>query len=203
MPAKIALITYSTYGHVDKLADSVEQGITSTGASVSRFQFPETLSPEILTKLHAAPKKSIPTLDDPKVLTEFDGFLFGFPTRYGRAPAQVSALFDATGGLWQTAGLYSKFAGIFTSAASQHGGHESTALTTLPFFAHHGMIYVPLGFANPHLTDNSEIVGGSAWGASTIAGGDGSRQPSAKELEVAVGQGKSFATILNQYVAGK
>lgn len=203
MPAKIALITYSMYGHVDKLADSVEEGLKASGADVSRFQFAETLSAEILGKMHAAPKKSTPVLQDPSVLKDFDGILFGFPTRYGRAPAQVSTFFDMTGGLWQTGALHGKFGGIFTSVASQHGGHETTALTTLPFFAHHGIIYVPLGFANPSLTDNTEILGGSAWGASTVAGGDGSRQPQPKELELAVGQGKSFAAIVNQYVAGK
>ncbi|PLW26787.1 hypothetical protein PCASD_23424 [Puccinia coronata f. sp. avenae] len=202
MPAKVALLTYSMYGHIDKLADSIEEGLKSAGVSVSRFQFPETLAPEVLEKMHAAPKKSIPVLTDPTALKEFDGFLFGFPTRYGRAPAQLSTFFDMTGGLWQTAGLYGKFAGIFTSTASQHGGHETTALTTIPFLAHHGIIFVPLGYTNPNLTDNTEILGGSAWGASTIAGGDGSRQPTPKELDIATGQGKSFGAILNQYVAG-
>lgn len=203
MPAKIAVITYSTWGHVDKLAQSVEEGLKSTGAIVSRLQLPETLSPDVLAKMHAAPKPSHPILTDPNLLKDFDGFLFGFPTRYGRAPAQVSALFDMTGGLWQTAALYGKFAGVFTSAASQHGGHETTVLTTLPFFAHQGIIFVPLGFTNPHLTDNNDVIGGSAWGTSTIVGPDGGRQPNAKELEIAVAQGKSFGAIVNQYVAGK
>ncbi|EFP91865.1 hypothetical protein PGT21_006111 [Puccinia graminis f. sp. tritici] len=202
MPAKVALLTYSMYGHVDILADSIEEGLKASGVAVSRFQFPETLAPEVLEKMHAPPKKNIPVLTDPTVLKEFDGFLFGFPTRYGRTPAQLSTFFDMTGGLWQTAGLYGKFAGIFTSVASQHGGHETTAFTTIPFFAHHGIIFVPLGYTNPNLTDNSEIMGGSAWGASTVAGGDGSRLPTAKELNIAVGQGKSFGGVVNQYVAG-
>ncbi|KAH9442933.1 hypothetical protein MJO28_014259 [Puccinia striiformis f. sp. tritici] len=202
MSAKVALLTYSMYGHIDKLADSIEEGLKASGATVSRFQFPETLAPEVLQKMHAPPKSSIQVLTDPTVLKDYDGFLLGFPTRYGRTPAQVSTFFDMTGGLWQTGGLYGKFAGIFTSTASQHGGHETTALTTIPFLAHHGIIFVPLGFTHPNLTDNTEITGGSAWGASTVAGGDGSRIPTAKELEIAVGQGKSFGAIVNQYVAG-
>jgi len=202
MPAKVALLTYSMYGHINKLADAIEEGLKAAAVTVSRFQFPETLAPEVLAKMHAPSKKSIPVLTDPAILKEFDGFLFGFPTRYGRAPAQVSTFFDMTGGLWQTASLHGKFAGIFTSTASQHGGQETTALTTMPFFAHHGIIFVPLGYTNPHLSDNSEVLGGSAWGASTIAGGDGSRQPTTKELDIATGQGKAFGAVVNQYVAG-
>lgn len=93
--------------------------------------------------MHAAPRAEVPEVS-PQDLTKYDGFLFGMPTRYGRAPAAVSAFFDATGGLWATGALVGKFAGVFTSTASQHGGQESTALTTLPFFAHHGMCAVLL-----------------------------------------------------------
>ncbi|POW04267.1 hypothetical protein PSHT_11302 [Puccinia striiformis] len=217
MSAKVALLTYSMYGHIDKLADSIEEGLKASGATVSRFQFPETLAPEVLQKMHAPPKSSIQVLTDPTVLKDYDGFLLGFPTRYGRTPAQVSTFFDMTGGLGKLEAsmasvldgprsslrpTWTHFAGIFTSTASQHGGHETTALTTIPFLAHHGIIFVPLGFTHPNLTDNTEITGGSAWGASTVAGGDGSRIPTAKELEIAVGQGKSFGAIVNQYVAG-
>lgn len=203
MPAKIAIITYSMYGHVDTLADSVEEGVKASGAIPTRFQLPETLPAEVLEKMYAAPKPSHPVLEDVNTLKEFDGFLFGFPTRYGRTPAQVSIFFDKTGGLWMSGGLVGKFAGIFTSTASQHGGQETTALTTLPFLSHHGMIYVPIGYANANLQDNGEVLGGSAWGAGTIAGGDGARKPHAKELDIANHQGKSFGTILNQFVAGK
>ncbi|CAH7674592.1 flavoprotein-like protein [Phakopsora pachyrhizi] len=203
MTAKIAIITYSTYGHINQLADLVEEGVKSSGAIVTRFQLPETLSEEVLSKMHAPPKNSYTVLKDPQDLKEFDGFLFGFPTRYGRAPAQVSSFFDTTGGLWMTGALVGKFAGIFTSTAGQHGGHETTALTTLPFLAHHGIIYVPIGYANPNLNDNTELLGGAPWGASTIAGGDGSRKPNSKELDIAKFQGQEFGKILNRYVAGK
>ncbi|KAG0145565.1 hypothetical protein CROQUDRAFT_658491 [Cronartium quercuum f. sp. fusiforme G11] len=202
MPAKIAIITYSMYGHIDKLADAIEEGVKASGAHATRFQVPETLTEDVLTKMHAGPKNSHPLIEDPTKLKDFDGFLFGFPTRYGRAPAQVSTFFDQTGGLWMSGALVGKFAGLFTSTSSQHGGQEVTFLTTLPFLAHHGLIYVPIGYANPNLLDNSEVLGGSAWGATTLAGGDGSRQPHLKEIEVSIHQGKRFGEIVNQFVAG-
>ena len=106
--------------------------------------------------------------------------IHSFLVGYGRVTASASAFFDATGGLWATGALHGKFAGIFTASASQHGGQETTALTTVPFLAHHGIAFVPIGFAASQLTDNSEIVGGSAYGAAAIAGGDGSRAVSPK-----------------------
>ncbi|TNY24767.1 NAD(P)H:quinone oxidoreductase, type IV [Rhodotorula diobovata] len=172
------------------------------GAEVDLLQIPEILSDEIRGKMHAAPRAEVPEVS-PQDLTKYDGFLFGMPTRYGRAPAAVSAFFDATGGLWATGALVGKFAGVFTSTASQHGGQESTALTTLPFFAHHGIVFVPIGFAAPELTDNSEVVGGSAYGAAGVAGGDGSRAISAKEISVAKFQARSFSNLLATFVAGK
>ncbi|GAA5910569.1 hypothetical protein JCM6882_008560 [Rhodosporidiobolus microsporus] len=152
--------------------------------------------------MHAAPRGDYPDVT-PADLEKYDAFLFGAPTRYGRMPAAVSAFFDATGGLWMQGKLTGKMAGIFTSTASQHGGQETTALTTIPFFAHHGIIYVPAGFGAPELSDNSEVVAGSAYGAAAIAGGDGSRQVSEKELKVAKYQATSFSKIVKQYVAGR
>ena len=118
-------------------------------------------------------------------------------------PAQLKSFLDATGGLWASGALAGKFAGTFFSTASQHGGQESTAFTTVTYFAHHGIIYVPFGFANAHLFDNSEVIGGSAYGAGTVTNGDGSRQPSEKELEIAKNQGQNFGKVVSTYVAGK
>lgn len=126
----------------------------------------------------------------PQDLVELDGFIFGIPTRYGRAPAQVSAFFDKTGGLWAQQALAGKYVGTFTSTASQHGGQELTHLTTMPFWAHHGCIYVPIGYKAPYLQNNEEVHGGSPWGVSTVANGDGSRVPTKGELEVARWQGE-------------
>ncbi|KAK9895876.1 benzoquinone reductase [Cystobasidium minutum MCA 4210] len=200
--AKIAVIYYSTYGHITKLTESVVEGAKSTGAQVDLFQIPETLSEEILAKQHAIPRPDIPVITGDK-LEEYDGFIFGFPTRYGRAPAQVSAFFDSTGKQWAAGKLVGKCATVYTSVASQHGGLETTALTTMPFFIHHGIAYVPPGYSHPELTKLDEIIGGSAYGAGTVAGGDGSRQPVESDLNVAKHQGSYFAGFVNNLVAGK
>ncbi|KAJ2351902.1 hypothetical protein IWW50_001033 [Coemansia erecta] len=197
---KIFVITYSTFGHINKVAESVVKGLEKGGVEVGRYQIAETLSDEILEKMHAAPKPDIPVLN-PKDLPEADGYLFGFPTRYGTTPAQVKTFFDATGGLWTKQALAGKPAGFFFSTASQHGGQEVTVFTSLPILAHHGIIFVPLGYANAHLFDNSEVIGGSPWGAGTIANGDGSRQPSQKELEIAETQGERFAEVAKKLCA--
>ncbi|GAA6058417.1 hypothetical protein JCM3770_000459 [Rhodotorula araucariae] len=193
---------YSTYGHVRTLAEAIFEEAKTHGADVDLLAIPEILSEEIRGKMHAAPRADIPDIT-PQDLTKYDGFLFGFPTRYGRAPAAVSAFFDATGGLWAKGALIGKMAGVFTSSASQHGGQETTALTTIPFFAHQGILFVPIGFAAPELTDNSEVVGGSAYGAAGVAAGDGSRQVTTKEIAIAKYQAKFFTQTVAQYVAGK
>ncbi|KAI9485327.1 MAG: NAD(P)H:quinone oxidoreductase, type IV [Benjaminiella poitrasii] len=202
MAATVYIVIYTLYHHVYKLAVEIQKGLESQGVNVKMFQVPETLSDEILQKMHAPPKPDIPimTVDH---LTEPDGIIFGIPTRFGTMPAQLKALLDATGKLWATGALAGKFAGTFFCTASQHGGQETTALTTVTYFAHHGMIYVPFGFASAHLFDNSEVVGGSAYGAGTIANGDGSREPTQKELEVAYTQGENFGKIVSTYVKGK
>ncbi|BGP48527.1 hypothetical protein JCM10450v2_004403 [Rhodotorula kratochvilovae] len=200
--ARTDLLPLIADGHVRTLAEAIAEEAKTHGAEVDLLQIPEILSEEIRGKMHAAPRAEVPDVA-PADLTKYDGFLFGFPTRYGRAPAAVSAFFDATGGLWAQGALVGKFAGVFTSSASQHGGQETTALTTVPFFAHHGILFVPIGFAAPELTDNSEVVGGSAYGAAGVANGDGSRQISTKELAIARYQAKFFTTTLAQFVAGK
>ncbi|RCH96020.1 hypothetical protein CU098_001317, partial [Rhizopus stolonifer] len=169
----VYIIIYSLYHHIYTLALDAKKGLESQGINVKLFQVPETLSEEILVKLNAPPKPDIPviTVD---ALTEADAFLFGVPTRFGTFPAQMKSFLDATGALWASGTLAGKFAGTFFSTASQHGGQETTAYTMLTYFAHHGINYVPLGFANSHLFDNSEVVGGSAYGAGTVANGDGS-----------------------------
>ncbi|CEQ40913.1 SPOSA6832_02583, partial [Sporobolomyces salmonicolor] len=172
------------HGHVLSLTETIAAAARETGAEVDIYRFPEILSDDVRAKLHAAPHANYPEIT-PDDLLKYDGFLFG------------------AGGLWAQGKLVGKMAGIYTSSASQHGGQETTALTTLPFFAHHGIIYVPIGFASSELTDLSEIVGGSAWGAAAIAGGDGSRAVSDKEAAIAKYQGSSFAKTVAQFVAGK
>lgn len=177
------------------LAEEVIKGVEAAGAIAKPYQIQETLPAEVLQKMHAGGslKPKYPIIDaltKPEELKELDGFLLGAPTRYGRLPAQVSAFFDTTGQLWASGALSGKFASTFTSTASQHGGQETTHLTTIPWFVHHGIIYVPIGYTQPYLTDLTEVHGGSAYGASTVAAADGSRQPTQGELQLAKYQGE-------------
>ncbi|KAG8986105.1 hypothetical protein FRB90_004224 [Tulasnella sp. 427] len=199
--AKIAVIYYSLYSHCKTLAETALAAAKADGADAEIFQVPETLSEEILTKMHAAPKAEYPVITTEK-LTEFDGYIFVIPTRYGRAVGQFSAFFDATGGLWAKQALSKKFATIITSTGTQHGGQETTALTTLPFFAHHGIIYVPLGYATGDLMRMDQILAGGPWGAGTLAAADGSRQPSELELSIVGVHAKHFTGVVSQFVKG-
>ncbi|KWU47022.1 flavo protein WrbA, partial [Rhodotorula sp. JG-1b] len=188
--------------HVRTLAETIAEEVKASGAEVTLLQIPEDeIRGKVRSSMHAAPRAEYPNVTG-EMLKQFDGFLFGIPTRYGRAAAAVSAFFDATGGLWATGALVGKFAGVFSSTASQHGGQETTALTTIPFFVHHGISFVPCPYTAPELTDNSEVVGGGPYGAGAIAGGDGSRQVTAKETAIAKHQAKHFTKIVSQFVAG-
>ncbi|KAF2397605.1 flavo protein WrbA [Trichodelitschia bisporula] len=195
MAPKIAIVFYSMYGHIKTLAEAEKKGIEAAGGTVDLYQVPETLTEEVLAKMHAPPKDSaIPTLDDPATLTQYDGILFGIPTRYGNFPAQWKTFWDKTGGQWQTGGYWGKYGGLFVSTGTQGGGQESTAIAAMSTLAHHGIIYVPLGYKTTFasLANLSEVHGGSPWGAGTFSGADGSRQPSALELSIAEAQGKAF-----------
>jgi len=199
---RIAVVYYSTWGHIYKMAQSVVKGAEAAGAQVTLLQIPETLPPEILTKMHAPPKPNVP-LAKIEDLTNYDGFIFGAPTRYGSPAAQYKAFWDGTGGLWQSGALNGKFAAFFTGTASPGGGQETTCLTNMGHFVHHGMIYIPLGYGNPSLFNLEEVHGGSPWGAGTFSGADGSRQPTALELGLAEYQGKRVAEIVAVHKRGK
>jgi len=193
MAPKVAIVIYSMYGHIAKIAEAEKKGIEAAGGSATIFQVPETLPQEILTKMHAPAKPSYDIITATTLAT-FDAFLLGIPTRYGNFPAQWKAFIDSTGSLWASGGLWGKYAGVFVSTAGLGGGQESTAIAALSTLAHHGIIYVPLGYAKSfaQLTNLNEVHGGSPWGAGTFANSDGSRQPTALELEIAEIQGKSF-----------
>ncbi|KAF3141361.1 Minor allergen Alt a 7 [Orbilia oligospora] len=194
MAPKVAIVIYSMYGHIAQLAEEVKKGVEEAGGSTEILQLEETLPQEVLTKMYAPPKPSYRVVSDPKDLLEYDAFIFGIPTRYGNFPAQWKSFIDKTGGIWQSGGYYGKYVGLFISTGTLGGGQESTAIAAMSTLAHHGLIYVPLGYAKafPQMTDLSEIHGGSPWGSGTFAGADGSRQPSEKEKELARIQGKSF-----------
>jgi len=195
MAAKVYIVYYSMYGHVAKLAQEIHKGASSVGGVEAKlFQVPETLPAEVLGKMGAPPKTEVPTIT-PSELTEADGIIFGFPTRFGMMAAQMKAFFDSTGGLWRGQELAGKPAGIFYSTGSQGGGQETTPLTAITQLTHHGMIFVPVGYTfGAGMFEMEQIKGGSPYGAGTFAG-DGSRQPSELELGQAFHQGKYFAGI--------
>ena len=193
MAPKVAIIYYSTYGHIRTVALSVKQGIESSGGSADLLQVPETLPQDVLDKMHAPAKASdrVVSVDG---LTKYDAFIFGIPTRFGNFPAQWKAFWDATTGLWVSGALHGKYAGVFVSTGTPGGGQEVTAVNSLSVLVHHGIIFVPLGYKHtfPLAANLEEPHGGSPWGAGSFAGADGSRQPSQIELDMAIAQGKSF-----------
>ncbi|KAG2171266.1 hypothetical protein INT43_002888, partial [Umbelopsis isabellina] len=198
---QIAVVYYSLYGHIGTLAKSVAKGITAAGGQADLFQVAETLPAEVLEKMHAPPRDTSVETITPAKLAEYDAFLLGIPTRYGNNVAQWRQFWDQTGGLWASGALHGKFAGIFVSTGTLGGGQEVTALNTMSTLAHHGIIYVPLGYKNTfaQFSDMNTVRGGSAWGAGTFAGADGSRQPIDVELEIAEIQGKTFYETVSKY----
>ncbi|KAG5355264.1 Protoplast secreted protein 2 [Yarrowia sp. C11] len=198
---KIAVLIYSTYGHIAELARKEAEGVKAAGGEVDLFQVEETLSEEILKYMKAPGQPQdfkVLTPADVEVLTGYDGFLFGVPSRFGSFPAQWKTFWDATGGLWATGGLHGKYVGQFVSSGTQGGGQEVLPRNTLSIYVHHGMNYVPLGYKDTFAeqTNLEEVHGGSPWGAGTFADSDGSRTPSALEEKVAFTQGKVFTEVL-------
>ncbi|AKB73999.1 Flavoprotein wrbA [Methanosarcina lacustris Z-7289] len=207
---KVNIIFYSMYGHIYRMAESVAAGAREVeGAEVGIYQVPETLPEEILEKMGAIETKKlfthIPVLTRDMyedVLAGADALIFGTPTRYGNMTAQMRTVFDGLGGLWSQDAFVGKVGSVFTSSGTQHGGQESTILTFHVTLLHLGMIIVGLPYAEKRQTIMDEITGGSPYGASTIAGSGGSRQPSENELAMARYQGRHVTQIANK-IAGK
>ncbi|OBT88515.1 hypothetical protein VE02_03492 [Pseudogymnoascus sp. 03VT05] len=199
MAPKVAIVFYSMYGHVHTLAIAEQEGLKKAGIVADIYQVPETLPQEVLTKMYAPAKPNVPIIT-PEILATYDAFLIGIPTRYGNFPAQWKNFWDATGGLWASGGLWGKYAGVFVSTAGPGGGQESTVISAMSTLAHHGIIYVPLGYktAFEQISRLTEVHGSSPWGAGTFAAADGSRQPTPLELEIATIQGESFGNTLNK-----
>lgn len=194
---KLLVLYYSTYGHVETMANAIAEGARSVdGVEVTLKRVPETMPPEVAAKYGAKLDQSAPVAD-PKELGDYDAIVFGTPTRFGNMAAQMRNFLDQTGQLWMKGALVGKVGSVFISTGTG-GGNESTILTFIPTLLHHGMIYVGLPYAAPELTDLSEVRGGSPYGAATIAGADGSRQPSEKELSLARFQGRHVAGIAAQ-----
>jgi NAD(P)H dehydrogenase (quinone) len=191
---KLLVLYYSMYGHIETLSQAIAEGARSVdGVEVTIKRVPETMSPEAAQKAGAKLDQAAPVAD-PKELGNYDAIIFGTPTRFGNMAGQMRLFLDQTGSLWVKGALVGKVASVFTSTGTG-GGNESTIISFLPSLVHHGMVYVGLPYSCPELADISELKGGSPWGAATIAGADGSRQPSSKELAMATFQGRHVAGI--------
>jgi NAD(P)H dehydrogenase (quinone) len=192
--AKVLVLYYSAYGHIEQMAYAVAEGARSAGAEVDVKRVPELVPPDVAKASYYKMDQTAPiaTVDD---LKNYDAIIFGAGTRYGTVASQMRNFIDQTGGLWATGALVGKVGSVFTSSATQHGGQESTILGFIPTLMHHGMIVVGLPYAFQGQMGLEEIKGGSPYGASTITGGDGARQPSAIELEAARYQGAHVAKI--------
>jgi NAD(P)H dehydrogenase (quinone) len=196
---KLLIVYYSMYGHVHTLAKAIAEGAKQVpGCEVTIKKVPETLSKEVLEKMGAAEAQK--TMKDIQICTNddlaaADAIIFGTPTRFGNMCGQMRQFFDGTGGLWAKGSLVGKVGSVFTSSATQHGGQESTILTTHVTLLHQGMVIVGLPYTFQGQNKTDEIVGGSPYGISTISGGKGERTPNATELEGAGFQGKHVAEI--------
>ena len=191
---KVLVVYYSMYGHIETMAQAVAEGVGRVpGVEVTVKRVAETI-PEDRAKAAGAKLEQAAPVADPAELAEYDAIIFGTPTRFGNMAGQMRTFLDQTGGLWAKGALIGKVASVFTSTGTG-GGNEATILSFWPTLAHHGMVIVGLPYAAHALTDISEVRGGSPYGAATIAGADGSRQPSEKELELARFQGEHVAKL--------
>lgn len=195
--SKVLVLYYSSYGHLETMANAVAEGARSTGAHVDVKRVPETVPEEVAKGAFFKLDQTAPvaTVAD---LEKYDAIVIGAPTRFGRMPSQMAAFLDQAGGLWARGALNGKVGGAFTSTATQHGGQEVTLFSIITNLLHFGMVVVGLPYSHAGQMTLDEIVGGSPYGATTIAGGQGQRQPSAIELEGARHQGQLIADKANK-----
>ena len=190
--SKVLVLYYSSYGHIEAMAAAVAEGARSTGATVDIKRVPETVPADLAQASYFKLDQQAPvaTVEE---LAEYDALIIGTPTRFGRIASQMAAFLDQAGGLWMRGALNGKVGGAFTSSATQHGGQETTLFSIITNLLHFGMTIVGLPYSHQGQMSVTEIVGGAPYGATTIAGGDGSRQPSEIELTGARHQGELVA----------
>ncbi len=189
---KVLVLYYSTYGHIEAMAEAVAEGARSGGAQVDIKRVPETVPEDIAKGAYYKLDQAAPiaTTDD---LKNYDAIIVGAPTRFGRMPSQMANFWEQAGGLWASGALEGKVGGAFTSSATQHGGNETTLFNLITNLLHFGMVIVGLPYSHAGQMTIDEVVGGSPYGATTIAGGKGERLPSEIELEGARHQGRTIA----------
>ncbi|MGH1448325.1 MAG: NAD(P)H:quinone oxidoreductase [Pseudomonadaceae bacterium] len=192
--AKILVLYHSMYGHIETMAQAVAEGARRVeGVDVTLKHVPETMDQEMFK--NAGGKTDLAgNVASPAELADYDAIIVGTPTRFGNMSGQMRNFFDQTGGLWAKGALFGKVASVFTSTGTG-GGEEMTITSVWTTLAHHGMTIVPIGYGAPELFDISKVSGGTPYGASTLAGGDGSRQPDERELSIARFQGEHVAKI--------
>ncbi len=196
--AKILVLYYSMYGHIEIMANAVAEGARSVeNTEVVVKRVPELMSEEVARRVGAKLDQPAPiaTVDE---LPNYDAIIFGTPTRFGNMCAQMRNFLDQTGRLWLSGGLIGKVGSVFTSTGTQHGGQETTITSFHTTLLHHGMIIVGVPYSCQEIMNMSEITGGSPYGASTLAGGDGKRQPSDNEIKIAHFQGSHIAKVANK-----
>ena len=191
---RVLVLYYSSYGHIEKMAGAVAEGAKEAGAEAVIKRVPELVPEEIAKKSHFKLDQPAPIATVAE-LPDYDAIILGVPTRYGNMPAQMKNFLDQTGGLWMQGKLVGKVGSVFTSTATQHGGQESTILSTHTVLLHLGFVIVGLPYTFQGQMGVKEVTGGTPYGASTIADGDGSRQPSDNELAGARFQGRHVARI--------
>ncbi|MDD3760275.1 MAG: NAD(P)H:quinone oxidoreductase [Acidithiobacillus sp.] len=200
--SKILVLYHSVWGHIEEMARAEAEGARSVaGTTVDIKRVPESMSPEILAQIHAKTQQTAPEAH-PDELAEYDAIIFGTPTRFGNMSGQMRNFLDRTGNLWQKGALVGKVGSVFVSTATQHGGQETTITSFHTFLFHQGMIVVGVPYSCQGLVNMDEISGGTPYGASTLANGDGSRMPSANELAIARFQGKHVAEITQKLITG-
>ena len=195
--SKVLVLYYSSYGHIEKMAEAIAAGAREAGAHVDIKRVPETAPVEIAKAAHFKLDQDAP-IAKVEDLADYDAVILGIPTRFGRMPAQMAAFLDQAGGLWAGGKLNGKVGSVFASTATQHGGQETTLFSGITNLLHFGMVIVGLPYSFPGQMGLSEIHGLSPYGATTIAGGDGSRHPSQIELEGAHFQGRHVAEVANK-----
>ncbi|WP_133501572.1 NAD(P)H:quinone oxidoreductase [Cognatilysobacter terrigena] len=192
--AKVLVLYYSAYGHIETMANAVADGAREAGAQVDIRRVPELVPDEVAKNSHYKLDQSAPIAKVDE-LPNYDAIIVGTGTRYGRMASQMANFLDQTGGLWATGALNGKVGSAFTSTATQHGGQETTLFSILTNLMHFGMVCVGLPYSFQGQMRLDEVTGGSPYGATTITGGDGSRQPSANELDAARFQGREVAQL--------
>ncbi len=202
MAINVQVVFYSTYGHIYRMAEAIAEGAREIpDVEVALYQVPEVMPDAVLEQIGAKAARQafahIPVIE-PDQLATADAIIFGTPTRFGNMAGQMRNFLDRTGNLWQTGGLVGKVGSVFTSTATQHGGQETTITSFHSTLLHHGMVIVGVPYTEQRLMNMEEITGGTPYGASTLAGLDGSRQPSENELAIARTQGRHVARIARQ-----